>query len=59
VAKINAEVTRILKTPDVRERLDLFGADVIGGSPDDLAKRMKSGYAKWAALFPAEAGKSR
>ena len=32
VAKINAEVTRILKTPDVRERLDLFGADVIGGS---------------------------
>jgi tripartite-type tricarboxylate transporter receptor subunit TctC len=59
VAKINGEVTRILKMPDVRDRLDLFGADVIGGSPDDLAKRMKSGYAKWAALFPAEAAKSR
>jgi tripartite-type tricarboxylate transporter receptor subunit TctC len=59
VAKINGEVTRILNMPEVRERLDLFGADVIGGSPDDLAKRMKSGYAKWGALFPAEAGKSR
>ncbi len=59
IAKINAEVTRILRTPDVRERLDLFGADVIGGSPDDLAKRMKSGYAKWAALFPDEARKAR
>jgi tripartite-type tricarboxylate transporter receptor subunit TctC len=59
VAKINTEVTRILKTPEVRERLDLFGADVIAGSPEDLARRMKSGYAKWAALFPMEAGKSR
>lgn len=59
IAKINAEVTRILQMPDVRARLDLFGADVIGGSPGDLAKRMKSGYAKWAALFPDEAGKAR
>ena len=59
IARINAEVTRILQMPDVRERLDLFGADVIGGSPDALAKRMKSGYAKWSGLFPDEAGKAR
>jgi tripartite-type tricarboxylate transporter receptor subunit TctC len=59
ISKINTEVTRILQMPDVRERLDLFGADVIGGSPDALAKRMKSGYAKWSGLFPDEAGKAR
>jgi tripartite-type tricarboxylate transporter receptor subunit TctC len=59
ISKINAEVTRILKMPDVRDRLDLFGADVIGGGPDDLSKRMKAGYAKWSGLFPAEAAKSR
>jgi tripartite-type tricarboxylate transporter receptor subunit TctC len=59
ISRINAEVTRILNMPDVRTRLDAFGADVIGGPPDDLAKRMKSGYAKWAALFPDEAGKAR
>ena len=59
IGKINSEVTRILNLPDVRERLDLFGADVIGGSPEDLAKRMKSGYVKWAGVFPNEAGKAR
>ena len=57
ISRINTEVTRILKTPDVRERLDVFGADVIAGSPEDLARRMKSGYAKWAALFPDQAAK--
>jgi hypothetical protein len=39
-------------------RLDSFGADVVAGSPNDLAKRMKAGYAKWAALFPNQARKS-
>jgi tripartite-type tricarboxylate transporter receptor subunit TctC len=55
ISKLNAEINRNLKTQDMRDRLDTFGADVIAGSPDDLAKRMKTGYAKWAALFPDEA----
>lgn len=47
--------------PDVRERLDVFDVDVdvIGGSPCDLGKRMKAGYAKWAALFPGQVAKAR
>lgn len=53
------EVTRILHMPDVRERLDVFDVDVIGGSPGDLGKRMKAGYAKWAALFPGQVAKAR
>jgi tripartite-type tricarboxylate transporter receptor subunit TctC len=55
ISKLHGEISRILRTQDVRERLDTFGADVIAGSPADLAKRMKTGYAKWAALFPNEA----
>ena len=59
ISKINTEISRILQMPDVRERLDVFGADVIAGSPEDLARRMKSGYAKWAALFPDQAAQAR
>jgi tripartite-type tricarboxylate transporter receptor subunit TctC len=58
VSKLHAEISRILRTQDVRERLDTFGADVIAGTPGDLAKRMKTGYAKWGALFPDEAKKA-
>jgi hypothetical protein len=35
-----------------------LGADVVAGSPNDLAKRMKAGYAKWAALFPNQVRQS-
>jgi tripartite-type tricarboxylate transporter receptor subunit TctC len=58
IAKLNGEISRILRMPDVKEKLDSFGADVVAGSPNDLAKRMKAGYAKWAALFPNQVRKS-
>jgi tripartite-type tricarboxylate transporter receptor subunit TctC len=58
ISKLHGEISGILRTQEVRERLDTFGADVIAGSPADLAKRMKTGYAKWAALFPNEAKNS-
>ena len=58
IAKLNGEISRILRLPDVKEKLDAFGADVVAGSPGDLAKRMKAGYAKWAALFPNQVRQS-
>ena len=37
---------------------NLTPAEVVAGSPNDLAKRMKAGYAKWAALFPNQVRQS-
>ena len=51
VLKLNAEINRILALPDVRERLLGQGMSPIGGTPENLAARMKADYDKWGALI--------
>ncbi|MCC7486952.1 MAG: tripartite tricarboxylate transporter substrate binding protein [Burkholderiales bacterium] len=41
VARLNAEVTRILFTPDMKERLQGQGADPIGSAPADSGKFLR------------------
>ncbi len=50
VMKINAEVNRILASPEVRERFVSQGLFPIGGTPEQLAARMKSDFDKWGAV---------
>lgn len=50
VMKLNTELNRILQMPDVRERLISQGLIPIGGTPEQLAARMKSDYQKWGAV---------
>jgi tripartite-type tricarboxylate transporter receptor subunit TctC len=42
IAKLNAEVNKTLKLPDVKQRLDQLGLIVKGGSPQDFAAFMKT-----------------
>ena len=51
VAKLNAEITRILNTPDMKERLLGQGADVRTDSPEALAAWISSEKAKWAKVI--------
>ena len=46
ISKINTEVTRILQMPDVRERLDVFGADVIAGLPEDSCSGISCNFSR-------------
>ena len=46
ISKINTEVPRILQMPDVRERLDVFGADVIAGSPEDSCSGISCNFSR-------------
>ncbi|MBC7781033.1 MAG: tripartite tricarboxylate transporter substrate binding protein [Proteobacteria bacterium] len=48
VARINGEVNRVLKLPDVRDRLTALGLEVVGGSPEAFAAEMKKEFA-WAS----------
>ena len=51
IVKLNTEINRILLIPEVRERLISQGLVPIGGSPEQLAARMKSDYAKWGKVI--------
>jgi len=50
IHKLNAEVNRILNSPDVRKRLTDEGAKPVGGSPEDAKRSINDGIAKWKGL---------
>ncbi len=50
INKLNAEVNRILNSPDVRKRLTDEGAKPVGGSPEEAKRSINDGIAKWKDL---------
>lgn len=48
VKRLNAEIVKILNTPDVRDKLAALGAEVVGNSPEEFATMVKAEVAKWA-----------
>jgi tripartite-type tricarboxylate transporter receptor subunit TctC len=53
VAKLNNEIGRALKTPDVAEKLAAQGYEVLGLGPDEYAAKIRSDLAKWARVIRA------
>src|SRR3954468_23267109 len=51
VAKLNAELARIVKLPDVNERLRLMSAEAVGGTPAELDAFVHSEHAKWGKVI--------
>jgi tripartite-type tricarboxylate transporter receptor subunit TctC len=50
VAKLNAEVGRLLHSPEVRKVFEHEGADTVGNSSEQFVAIIKSETAKWAKL---------
>jgi tripartite-type tricarboxylate transporter receptor subunit TctC len=50
VAKINRDANAVLAMPDVQEKLDTYGAEDGGGSPEKFAEFIRSETAKWAKV---------
>ena len=50
VAKLNAEMVRIIKSPEFGERMRAIGADPIGDSSADMAARIREETVKFARL---------
>jgi tripartite-type tricarboxylate transporter receptor subunit TctC len=50
VAKLNAEILRILNRADMRERLIESGAEPGGGTPEEFGAFIKAEIAKWSAV---------
>ena len=51
IDKLAAETQRILKLPDVSERLSGLGAESVGDRPEQFAAHIKSEIAKWAKVI--------
>jgi tripartite-type tricarboxylate transporter receptor subunit TctC len=48
ISRLHAELVKILKSPDIRERLISEGADVETSTPDELAAFVHAEIQKWA-----------
>ena len=51
VQKLNSEIVRIARTPEVRERLVADGADPVGSSAEEFAAYIKRELARWARVI--------
>jgi tripartite-type tricarboxylate transporter receptor subunit TctC len=50
VDRLNRELLKALKQPDVRQRFASIGAEVVGSSPDELGKYLQSETTRWAKV---------
>ena len=53
VVKLQQEIARILKLPDVRERLMGLGAEPVGSTPEEFGNHLRSEILKWAKVVKA------
>jgi tripartite-type tricarboxylate transporter receptor subunit TctC len=51
VAKLNAQVNTILKSTEVRSKFHAQGADVLGGTPEDLASTIRSDRERYGRML--------
>jgi tripartite-type tricarboxylate transporter receptor subunit TctC len=54
-AKLNGEVVRILRLPEVRAQLESLSFEVIGSTPEEYTRFAKADLARWAKTLK-EAG---
>lgn len=54
VARLNADLNRVLAMPDVREKLAELGADPVGGTPAEFAAFINGEIARWGKLIKLE-----
>jgi tripartite-type tricarboxylate transporter receptor subunit TctC len=53
MTRLQKEVARVVQTAEVRERFAQMGLEPVGGSSDDLARRVARDIQKWTAVAKA------
>jgi tripartite-type tricarboxylate transporter receptor subunit TctC len=51
IAKLHAEVVKVLAQPDLRDQLLKQGAEPVGSTPDEFARRIAVDIEKWGKLI--------
>jgi tripartite-type tricarboxylate transporter receptor subunit TctC len=50
VAKLNDAAVKALRSPDIRERMNQIGFDVVAGTPDEFGRFMKEEVERWTKV---------
>ena len=50
VQRLNSEIVKILKLPEMRQRLEGLGLEPVGNTPEEFAAFQKAEIAKWAKV---------
>jgi tripartite-type tricarboxylate transporter receptor subunit TctC len=50
IDKLNVEIIKVLRAPEMRERLTGLGCEVVGNKPEELAAFLKAEIAKWSKV---------
>ena len=50
LARLHAEVVKIMQAPDIRDRIAADGSEVVVNSPEEFRKYMHADLVKWAKL---------
>ncbi|MDE3233351.1 MAG: tripartite tricarboxylate transporter substrate binding protein [Pseudomonadota bacterium] len=58
IDKLNAEVVRVFKLPEVNERLKTLGLDPVLSTPDELGKYQASEIVKWTKVVKESGAKA-
>jgi tripartite-type tricarboxylate transporter receptor subunit TctC len=53
VARLQKEVARVVQTAEVKEAFAKMGLDPVGGSSEELGRRVRADIAKWTAVAKA------
>jgi len=53
IARLNTEINAILKQPDVVQKLNAAGFELVGGTPEEFAAIIKGESDKWAPIIKA------
>jgi len=53
VERLNGEIVKTLRDPQITERLAAQGIEVVPSTPDEFQALMKSHLAKWARVVAA------
>ena len=57
VTRLHDEFVKVLKQPDVRERILQTGAEAVGNTPEEFRKYLHADVAKWAKIVKESGAK--
>jgi tripartite-type tricarboxylate transporter receptor subunit TctC len=53
IAKLNSEISQLLKTPETKQRFAELGMESVGGTPGDFGHFLQAESEKWAGVIKA------
>jgi tripartite-type tricarboxylate transporter receptor subunit TctC len=58
VERLHKDVAAVVKSVEIRKQLAAVGIEAVGGTPDQLAKYLRSEIVKWGKVAKASGAKA-